>query len=284
MRPLWSPIVRAILTAVLLLCFATAAAAETIRVAAAISLKEAITQVAEAHAAASGDKVEFVFGSSGQLMSQINAGAPIDLFISAANKQVDDLAKANLIDEATRRVIASNALVVVVPADSKVDIHGFDDLARAEVAKIAAGEPKTVPAGQYADQAFKSAGIADAVKHKLVYGTNVRQVLDYVERGEVTAGLVYKTDAIESGEKVKVAATVRPRSHEPIVYPAVIIKASAKKDAATKFLDFVTGAKGQEILQKKGFTEYKERPGTPTTTQPSSLRLEGGATKQAATA
>src|SRR5205814_2358830 len=104
------------------------------------------------------------------------------------------------------------------------------------VKQIAIGEPKTVPAGQYAMQTLKSLGLSDQLKGKLILGANVRQVLAYVERGEVSAGIVYLTDAKQSGDKVKVVATAEESTHEPIVYPGVVLKTSTKTDAAKKFL------------------------------------------------
>jgi molybdate transport system substrate-binding protein len=110
-----------------------------------------------------------------------------------------------------------------------------------------------VPAGQYAEQALTRAGVADALRDKLVLGSNVRQVLDYVERGEVSAGLVYATDARAAGDKVRVACAVDPADHEPIVYPAAIVKASAKRPAAARFLAYVKSEKGRAQLKEFGF-------------------------------
>jgi len=232
----------------------SAAAAETITVAAAISLKDALTVAAKQYKAQTGEEVEFSFAASGQLASQIQNGAPVDLFISAANKQIEDLSKAGAIDDSTRKVIAGNSLVVIVPPENKSPPDSLKGLAGGKIKRIAIGEPRTVPAGQYAQQAIKHAGIAAAVKDKLVMGANVRQVLDYVERGEVSASLVYATDAKMAGEKVRVAATVDADAHEPIVYPAAVVKASKKAVAAKKFLEFVLSEKGQAALKEFGFS------------------------------
>ena len=122
------------------------------------------------------------------------------------------------------------------------------------MAKIAVGEPKTVPAGQYADQTFKALKLDDAVKGKIVFGTNVRQVLAYVERGEVQAGLVYRTDAKESGEKVAIVATADAATHEPIIYPAAVLSKTEHGDAAGHFLDFLMSEKAVAVLRAKGFS------------------------------
>ena len=228
--------------------------AATIRVAAAISLKDALEDAQGAFEKASGDTLEFTFGSSGALEAQIKSGAETDVFISAAAKQMDALAAAKMIDPATRRDVARNELVLVVPPDSKLSIAAFGDLAKRDVKKVALGQPDIVPAGQYAAEVIKKLGLTDALADKTVYGANVRQVLSYVERGEVDAGVVYATDAKESGDKVKVAATAAAGDHPPIVYPAAIISASKKKEEGKKFLDFLAGEKGTKALTDRGFT------------------------------
>ena len=254
-------IVLAALLATLLALVPTAVArAEQITVAAAISLKEAVTEIADAYKADTGDEVKFTFGSSGQLAAQVKNGAPIDAFISAANKQVDDLAKDKLADEAGRRVVAGNTLVLIVPAKAAAGGNtapppaGFAALADPAVRKVAVGEPRTVPAGQYALQVLKALKIDEKLADRTVYGANVRQVLDYVRRAEVDAGIVYATDAREAGEEVRVVATADPKTHEPIVYPAVVVTASRKRDAARKFLDHLGGDKARKVLEAKGFT------------------------------
>jgi molybdate transport system substrate-binding protein len=239
---------------VLSLLFSAAACAEQIHVSVAVSLREAATDIAREYKAATGDEIVLTFGSSGQLATQIKDGADVDAFISAANKQVDDLVKAGLADSASRRVVASNTLVLIVPAGEKDAPAAMADLADARFNKIAIGDPKTVPAGDYAMQTLTSLKLADKVAPRLVFGTNVRQVLAYVEGGNVAAGLVYSTDARESGDKVKVVATAADKDHQPIVYPAVVLSGSKKKDAALKFLDHLRTEKARNILQDKGFT------------------------------
>jgi len=236
------------------LVFVTVASADEIKVSVAVSLKEAVTEIAHNYKSAGGDDVVFTFGSSGQLATQIKDGAPVDAFISAANKQVDDLVKADLADPTTRRVVAGNTLVLIIPANATgASPSAIADLADAKFKKIAIGDPKTVPAGDYAMQTLMALKLADKVSDRLIYGTNVRQVLAYVEDGDVAAGLVYATDAKESGDKVKVVATADEKTHEPIVYPAVVIKGSKKKDATVKFLDYLKSDNSQKVLLDKGF-------------------------------
>jgi molybdate transport system substrate-binding protein len=243
------------------------AAAETISVSAAISLKDALGEIAADYQARTGERVRFSFGSSGQLAAQVTQGAPVDVFVSAAEREVTDLVAANLAAGATRVVVAGNALVLVVPTDAKDPPAALCQLADRKVRRIAIGEPRTVPAGEYAAQVLKSLKLDDAVRGRLVYGSNVRQVLDYVARGEVDAGLVYHTDAAVAGDEVRVVATVDPATHAPIVYPAVVVSASKKKDAANRFLEYLGSAEAQATLAARGFA-----PPPPPTTAPTTTR------------
>jgi molybdate transport system substrate-binding protein len=245
---------------ILLAASACLARTETIYVAAAISLRESLMEIAKAHEAESPDRISLTFGSSGQIMAQVKAGAPIDIFISAASKQLDELSSAGLVDDATRRVVAQNQLVLVVPADAKGGPTSVADLASDAVKKLAIGEPKTVPAGQYAEQVLTSLKIADKLRGRLVYGSNVRQVLDYVERGEVSAAFVYLTDAKEAGDKVRVIAAIDASLHEPIDYPAAVVKASTKPASARAFLDFLDTEQARSIFAKRGFVTGEGPP------------------------
>jgi molybdate transport system substrate-binding protein len=196
-------------------------------------------------------------------MAQVGNGAPIDAFISAADKQVDALIEKGHLDKATRRVVAGNRLVLIVPADAKSAPALFKDLADAKHRRVAVGEPKTVPAGQCATQVLEKLGVADALAGRLVYGANVRQVLDYVTRGEVAAGIVYATDAKAAGDdKVRVVATADPEMHDPIVYPAAVVTKSGKRQAAARFLDFLGGDTARQILEDRGFLVV-EKPKQP---------------------
>jgi len=166
---------------------------------------------------------------------------------------VNELIDAKAADAGSRVVIASNRLVLIVPADAEKPVAGFSDLADARVKRIAIGQPRTVPAGEYAAQVLKKLNVFDAVRERLVYGTNVRQVLDYVRRGEVDAGVVYTTDAMTE-PKVKVVATAEESSHDPIVYPAVIIPRPKGNEAgARKFLEHLQSEAAQKILRARGF-------------------------------
>jgi len=236
------------------LAFSLPARAESVTVAAAISLKNALSEIAAQYKTDTGDTVDFAFGSSGQLLAQIKNGAPIDAFVSAAPAQIEALDKANLIDPDTRRTIATNTLVLIVPAAAPAPPRSFEDLTGRRFKRIAIGQPKTVPAGEYARQTLEALKLADALKDRLVYGSNVRQVLDYVARGEVDAGVVYSTDARQGGDKVKVVASADASTHDPILYPAAVVRASSKQAAAKRFLDYLAAEKALAILKSHGFT------------------------------
>ncbi|CAN5437632.1 molybdate ABC transporter substrate-binding protein [soil metagenome] len=243
---------RLILIAIGLLLQATALArAQDLQVAAAISMKESLAQCAADFENESKTHVRFTFGGSGELAAQIAQGAPIDLFISAAQDQIDQLARANVVDGASRVVIARNRMVLIVPVSAKNPPASFNDLQDgAKTKTIAIGQPRTVPAGKYASQILAHFRMST---QRLIYGTNVRQVLGYVERGEVSAGLVYHTDAMLAGDKVKVVANAEESMHDPIVYPAILIRGSANAAAAAEFLTFLRSEPAQKVLIGNGF-------------------------------
>lgn len=245
--------------AILGLLLGSFAPAQAIRIGAAISLREALTDIAAVYETQTSRKVEFVFGSSGQVASQIANGAPIDLFISAAAEQVDQLQRQQLLVDQSHRIIAGNSLVLITPPQAS-SIQSFSDLSSG-TSRIAMGEPTTVPAGAYAMQTLTRLGLHEKLRGRIVYAANVRQVLSYVERGEVAAGLVYRTDARQSRGQVRIVATAAPESHDPILYPAAIIRSSRNQEAARQFLDFLTTDRARQILTEKGFS----MPPPPTT-------------------
>ncbi len=237
---------------------------QTLSIAAAASLKDSVESIGPKFEAANGVKSAFTYGSSGQLMTQINNGAPIDLFLSAAKKQVDDLAKSGKGDASTAALFARNELVLIAPPKGDWAPAGFDDLANPKLHRLAVGEPRTVPAGEYAAQTLDHLKLTDSLKGRLVFGQNVRQVLQYVEDGDVDAGVVYLTDAKQAGDKVKLIATADAAWHQPIEYWGIVVAGSEHKADAQKFLDYLKSDPAQKVLQAAGFT-----PPT-ATTQPTS--------------
>lgn len=209
--------------------------------------------------ARTGRRISFNFGASGALQKQIEAAAPVDVFASAGAQQMDALADKSLIDRDTRRYFARNELVIVTPQSGAPQINSFPDLDAATVRRVAVGNPRTVPAGQYAEQVFNSLGLAAKLQPKLIMAEDVRQVLDYVARGEVDAGVVYRTDAQVAGSSMRVVAVAPESLHEPILYPIAVIRESRNKDAARAFVELVTGAEGQGVLKRYGFGAAGEK-------------------------
>lgn len=231
--------------------------ANELTVSAAVSLKDAFNEIAELNEKRNGTKVHFNFGASGALQKQIEQGAPADIFASAGAKQMDELATKAFIVPSSRQDFARNELVLVVPAASSITVSSFADLNKGEVKKIAVGNPKTVPAGQYTEQTFSQLKLLPQIQAKLIFAEDVRQVLDYVVRGEVDAGVVYSSDALSAGAKVRVAARAAGDSHDPILYPIAMVKESQHQEAAQKFIDLVVSAEGQSILTKHGFVAIR---------------------------
>jgi len=232
---------------------APAAPQTELTVSAAISLKDALDEIKQVYEQANpGVTIATNYGASGTLQLQIEQGAPVDIFLSAAPKQMDALASKSLLLEGTRKDLLRNEIVLIVPLDSALKISSFQDLAGADAKRVALGEPAAVPAGQYAKEVLTRLGIYDAVNAKAVFAKDVRQVLTYVETGNVDAGIVYKTDALSS-KTVKIVAVAPADSHAPVLYPVAVIKDSKNPVAAKQFQDFLAGPKAAEIFRKYGF-------------------------------
>lgn len=230
-----------------------------ITVSAAMSLKPVMESVKELFARDHpGIAVGFQFGSSGALQQQILHGAPVDVFISAAARQMDELTKAGLVVAETRFVLAGNTLVLVAPRASKIPVD-FAGLARPEIHRIAVGEPRSVPAGQYAAEVFGHLGLRMAVQEKLVLAKDVRQVLVYVGTGNVDAGLVYGSD-VRTEDDVRVVATAPPRSHRRIEYPAAVMTMARDPRAARVFLDYLRTPAVSAMFREAGFLMEADLP------------------------
>ncbi|MGE0126538.1 MAG: molybdate ABC transporter substrate-binding protein [Blastocatellales bacterium] len=232
-------------------------AGSEITVSAAASLRDAFGEIGKRYEAATGARVNFNFGASGALQKQIESGAPVDVFASAGIPQMDALASQGLIAPETRRDFARNTLVLAVPADQSLGLKSFADLGEAAVRKLAIGNPRTVPAGQYAEQSLTRLGLWRQMEPRLVFAEDVRQVLDYVARGEVEAGIVYASDAQSSNHRVRVAARAPEGSHDPILYPIAVVRASKQQEAARAFIAEVVSDEGQRILEKYGFERVR---------------------------
>jgi molybdate transport system substrate-binding protein len=225
---------------------------QELTVSAAISLKDVLDKVAQLYRVERLDTViHFNLEASGTLQRQIEQGAPVDVFISASEDQMNSLEMKGLLLPGTRRDLVKNAVVLIVPK-GKTGISSIQDLARPEVKVIAIGEPQTVPAGKYAQEVLTHFHLYDQLKPKFVLGKDVRQVLTYVITGNADAGIVYATDAMATRE-VTVVATAPEDSHSPVIYPVAILKGSKEAAEAKRFLDFLTATKAQDVFKKYGF-------------------------------
>lgn len=232
--------------------FACDANAADLTVSAALSLKNAFEELGRLYEFRhAGTRVLLNFGASGDLTRQIAGGAPVDVFASAAPKDMNDLENKGYILAGSRIDFARNSVVLI--ASKNGTIKSFADLTSDRVQRIAAGNPKTVPAGRYAAEVFAYYKIAGPIKDKLIYTDNVRQVLDYAARGEVDAGVVYATDAAIRGTEIRVVAEAPAASHNPVVYPIAIVKGTGNQAAAKSFIDLVLSKEGGAILKKYGF-------------------------------
>lgn len=222
-------------------------------VSAAASLQDALIAIEPSFERAHPNlQATYNFGASGVLQQQIEQGAPVDLFISAAQKQMNALQKKGFILNDTRRNLLTNQLVLIVPKTSTLNLTSFQQLANGKVKKIAMGEPRSVPAGQYAEELGRNLGIFDPLKPKFVFGNTARNLIATVASGNVDAGIVFATDAKRSAQ-VKTVATASANLHSPILYPGAVLKRSKQAQAATAYLQFLTSDSAKAVFKKFGF-------------------------------
>jgi molybdate transport system substrate-binding protein len=222
---------------------------EPVRIYAAVSTQEAIQQLAADFQAETGISVEANLGASSDLARQIAHGGAADLFLSADEVWADYLADKGL--TAQPRDLLTNRLVVVVPADSALAVDNLRDVTGPEVHRLAlAGE--VVPAGRYAREALRRAGVWDRIRDRVLDGGNVRETLTFVARREAEAGLVYATDAAAS-ERVRVALPVPPDLCPPIRYPLVLIRGEQEKAVAGQFFDYLFSEHAAALFRQHGF-------------------------------
>jgi molybdate transport system substrate-binding protein len=241
--------VRSLLAIVLVSLAASLPAAE-VRVFAAVSLTEALEEIAVAYEKKTGDEVVFHFGASSMLARQIEQGAPADLFLSADEARMDALAKQGLIVASTRASVLSNTLVVVVPKEGGKAIASPAQLAN--VRSIALAEPSSVPAGVYARMWLQKIGLWERIRAKVIPTDNVRAALAAVESGNVDAAIVYRTDA-RIAKRTRVAFEV-PRPQGPAIsYPFAVLRDAANRKAAMRLLAYLKSKAAMSIFAKHGF-------------------------------
>ena len=191
------------------------------------------------------------FAASDVLLQQIINGAPVDVFASADQQAMDKAVAAGVIQPESRHNFVQNSVVLVVPADNPRNIQSLADLDSPAVQRIAYGNPATVPVGRYTQQALEHTDYWEPIVQRQVLGQNVRQVLDYVVRGEVDAAFVFATDAAQAQDQVVVIDSLK--TPQPVSYPIALVQRSSVNPAAAAYMDFVLSAEGQAILAKYGF-------------------------------
>lgn len=224
-------------------------------VAAAASLQNVMEELQTLYQAANPNvSLTFTFGSSGTLQQQIEQGAPVDVFMSAALKQMQALEDGGLILTDTKKELLENKIVLIVPKDSALGITSFEDILKAPV--IALGEPSSVPVGQYSEEVFNYLGILDEVKEKVTYGKDVTEVLTWIATGNADAGVVYATDA-KSSEDVIVVAEAPKDSTSKVLYPVAVIKDTKVLEGAKAFVEYLATEEALGVFEKYGFTPNK---------------------------
>ena len=222
-----------------------------VNVYAAASLTDVLKEIAANYEKQSSDKIVFNFAASSMLARQITERAPADIFFSADEAKMDDLQKAGLIVNDTRRDMLSNSLVIVVPNDSQLTIETPENLL-SKTQKIAVADPRAVPAGIYTKEYLSGIGLWDKLESKIVPTENVRAALAAVESGNVDAGFVYRTDA-DISKKVKIAFGV-PREKGPAIrYPVALVKGANNKSGAEDFLRYLQSDSAGKLFERYGF-------------------------------
>ena len=227
---------------------------QSILVAAAASLKNAyeeelIPMFEEQYPEVS---IEGTYDSSGKLQSQIEAGADVDIFFSAALKQMEALQEEGYIAEDASVDLLENKIVLIVPAGKESGYTSFEDIVNADM--IAIGDPESVPAGQYGKEALENLDLWSSVEGKLSLGTNVTEVLNWVAEGSADAGIVYATDAASMTDKVSVVAEAPEGSVSRVIYPVAELKETKNKDAAEAFMEFLQSDEALDVFKVAGFT------------------------------
>jgi molybdate transport system substrate-binding protein len=230
--------------------FTCNAVAADLNLSVAASLREAVTELADTFAKKNpGVIFQNNFGASGALAKQIEAGATCDLFFSANLEWVDYLKEKGLVDGNNVSTFAFNELVFVGKPDLKA--RGLKDVVKLE--RVAIGSPKSVPAGQYAMEAFKKAGIDTQLEKKLVMARDVRECLMYADRGEVDGAFVYKTDAEQMAKNVKILFVVPQELYPRVTYPMALTAAGSKRAEARAFYGFLQSKEAKTVLSRRGF-------------------------------
>jgi molybdate transport system substrate-binding protein len=223
----------------------------TLTIGAASDLQIAFTEIGEIFEAESGHSVTFSFGSTGNLTTQIENGAPFDVFAAANVAFVDRLIEGEFLDPETKRLYGIGRIVLANSVASGTDARSMEDLLDPDITYVAIANPDHAPYGLAAKEALESAGLWDDLQPKLVYGENIRQALQFVETGNAEVGII----ALSIAEVDTITYTlIDEELHNPLLQAMGVVSASPHRDVATEFVDFVTGPTGRDILEKYGFS------------------------------
>ncbi len=233
----------------------SAATSGPLQVSAAATLREAFAEIAEGFERETGVEVLFNFGASGVLQKQIEGGGPVDVFASAAPRQVNELVAGGFASAEDAATFAANRLAIIVEPGNPAGVAGPEGLSR--LTRVATGNLDTTPAGAKAREWLESLGAWDEVEPLLVYGENSAQALGFLESGEVQAALIFANEATNATGRVETAYVAERSDLPPSRYVIVPLAASNNPDAATAFVEYVLSEPGQAILVRHGFERWE---------------------------
>ncbi|WP_078393174.1 molybdate ABC transporter substrate-binding protein [Shouchella patagoniensis] len=222
-----------------------------VMVMAAASLTDALDEIKVLYEDEEDVELVINYGSSGQLREQISRGAPADLFLSASLSDMERLEEDNEVRESANVLL--NQLVFIATPEAAKDLNEWTDLLSGDIQGIAMGNPESVPAGKYALQALESLDMWEEIEANTRYGSDVRQVLTYVETGNTDAGIVYETDARTSGDEIMIVDHAPEDTHDPIVYPIGLLEEAADKEETADFYEWLQTEEPLEIFESYGF-------------------------------
>lgn len=234
---------------------------KAIRVAAAADLKFAMEELSKEFESKTGVKVDLTTGSSGNFFSQIQSGAPFDLFFSADMDYPKKLEASGFAEPGTLYEYALGGIVIWTPTNSPIDVarDKWNALLDARVQKIAIANPSLAPYGRAAVAALQKAGIYEQIKAKLVYGENISQAAQFVQSGNAQAGIIAHSLALSPGMRDGKTWEIPAEMYPPIQQGAIVLKNAKNKAGAFEFLNFVKRAGGRAILEQHGFTVPKNK-------------------------
>lgn len=218
---------------------------------AAASLTDALEEMKPVYEEEHNVKLVINYGSSGKLREQITQGAPADLFLSASSSDMDQLIEKSEVDKSSNLLM--NRLVLIATPEVADGLQEVNDLTNDQLQKISIGQPESVPAGRYSKQALESLGLWDELEDRLIYGSDVRQVLTYVETGNADAGLVYETDA-KTSSSIEFIEIIPEDTHDPIQYPIGLLKEAASQDMAVEFYEYLQTEEALNVFESYGFS------------------------------